>query len=78
MRNRQNAVKTFVGLLIATIILYFLDPIIASAFGQPLTDSQFAASPAGRIWRLLEVLSDFNVEIVIAWIGYFLWLFEKV
>jgi hypothetical protein len=78
MRNSQDALNAFVVLLIATIILYFLDPVIASAFGQPLTNSQFAASPAGGIWRLLEVLSDFNVEIVIAWIGYFLWLFEKV
>jgi hypothetical protein len=78
MRNRQNAVKTFVGLLLATLILYFLDPIVASAFGQPLNDPQFAALPAGGIWRLLKLLSDFNVEIVVAWVGYFLWLFEKI
>ena len=57
---------------------YILDPIIASAFAQALIDPNFANSAAGGIWKLMEVLSDFNMEILLAWIAYFAWLFEKI
>ena len=78
MRKSKNAAEVFLGLLLASVFLYLLDPIIASVFAQALTDPNFANSPAGGIWKLMEVLSDFNMEILLAWIAYFAWLFEKI
>jgi len=74
MRNLRLAGKVFLSLALASLFLYFFDPVLAAAFQQPLTNPQFAASPAGTVWRVMEVFSDWNGEIVILWIGYFLWL----
>jgi hypothetical protein len=76
MPTLREAITGLVGLLFASLLLYFLDPVIAAEFAQPLTNPQFAASPAGGIWKVMEVLSDYNGEIIVAWVGYLIWLIK--
>jgi hypothetical protein len=70
-----QAGEAFVGLLFGTLILYFLDPIVAQAFNSSLAaNPAFANSPAGDVWRLLALIFDFHLDIIGMWATFILGL----
>jgi hypothetical protein len=56
----------------ASIVLFFLDPIIGQAFAAPLKDPAFASSMAAPVWGLLPVVFDFHGDIILMWIRWIL------
>lgn len=70
MRERRGeAAEGVIGLVFATLILYFLDPVISQAFSTALSDPAFANSPAGAIWTLLAFVFSLHLDIIVLWIG---------
>jgi hypothetical protein len=71
-----QAAEEFFGLAFATIILYFMDPVIAQTFNSALSTSPaFASSPAGGLWKLLTVIFSLHIDIVLMWLAFLLALF---
>jgi protein-S-isoprenylcysteine O-methyltransferase Ste14 len=70
MSRTGNAVGTLIGLLFGTLILFYLDPVVAQAFNSALADPAFANSAPGAAWRILAFVFSFHLDIIAMWIGF--------
>jgi len=72
-RRAGQAGEAFVGLLFATLILYFLDPVIAQSFNAGLSaNPAFASSSVAPLWRLLAFIFSYHLDIVGMWVTFIL------
>lgn len=69
MSRAGNAVGSIIGLLFGTLILFYLDPVVAQAFNSSLSDPTFGNSAPGAIWRLLGFIFSFHLDIIGMWLG---------
>jgi hypothetical protein len=65
-RTSKRLFDEFVALGVATLLMYFFDPLLAMQLHQASLSSP---APVAPLWEAIAVIFQFNIELILAWLA---------